>query len=61
VCNLVNEEPGKAVQSEPSEQDLRDELAAVQAMTDAKIDTSDIREVTDWSGAVCGRFYRPVK
>ena len=61
MCSLVNEEPVNAVQSEPSGQDLRDELAAVQAMADANIDTSDIPEVTDWSGAVRGRFYRPVK
>jgi len=30
-------------------------------MPDAKIDTSDIPEVTDWSGAEIGKFYRPVK
>ena len=26
-----------------------------------EIDTSDIPEVTDWSGAEIGKFYRPVK
>jgi uncharacterized protein (DUF4415 family) len=51
----------KKERSEPSEKDLRDELAAVEAMADANIDTSDIPEVTDWSRAVRGRFYRPVK
>jgi uncharacterized protein (DUF4415 family) len=30
-------------------------------MPDAEIDTSDIPEVRDWSGAQVGRFYRPVK
>jgi uncharacterized protein (DUF4415 family) len=44
-----------------SEQQLRAELVAVEAMPDADIDTSDIPEVADWSGAVRGRFYRPVK
>ena len=37
------------------------ELQALAAMTDDTIDTSDAPEVTDWSGAVQGRFYRPVK
>jgi len=40
---------------------LRDELAALEAMADSDIDTSDIPEATDWSGAERGRFYRPVK
>jgi uncharacterized protein (DUF4415 family) len=30
-------------------------------MSDADIDTDDIPEISDWSGAVRGRFYRPVK
>lgn len=37
------------------------ELAALAAMPDEAIDTSDIPEVTDWSRAVVGRFYRTVK
>jgi len=36
-------------------------LAAVAAMPDAEIDTSDISEVTDWSDAVRGGLYRPIK
>jgi uncharacterized protein (DUF4415 family) len=40
---------------------LRDELAALEAIADSDIDTRDIPEVTDWSGAERGRFYRPVK
>jgi uncharacterized protein (DUF4415 family) len=35
-------------------------LAAVAAMADSEIDTSDVPEVTDWTGAVRG-LYRPVK
>ncbi len=37
------------------------EIAALLAMRDADIDTSDIPEVRDWTGAVVGKFYRPVK
>ena len=37
------------------------QLKRVAAMRDSDIDTSDIPEVTDWTGAVVGRFYRPVK
>lgn len=35
------------------------EIAALAALKDADIDTSDIPEVKDWSGAIEGRFYRP--
>lgn len=38
-----------------------EELAALAAMPDEEIDTTDIPEITDWSKAVVGRFYRPVK
>ena len=37
------------------------EIAVLAAMDDAQIDTSDIPELKDWSGAVVGKFYRPVK
>jgi uncharacterized protein (DUF4415 family) len=30
-------------------------------MKDEDIDTTDIPEVTDWRGAVRGKFYRPIK
>ncbi len=40
---------------------VAEELAALAAMSDDEIDTSDIPEITDWSKAVVGRFYRPVK
>jgi uncharacterized protein (DUF4415 family) len=39
----------------------RDALDAVAAMPDSDIDTSEMPEVTDWSGAVRGGLYRPVK
>lgn len=37
------------------------EIAALATMKDAEIDTSDIPEVKDWSGAAIGKFYRPIK
>ncbi len=37
--------------------DKREELRALAAMSDDEIDTSDIPEVTDWSGAVRGKCY----
>ena len=41
--------------------DMARELRALKAMRDSDIDTSDIPEIVDWSGAERGRFYRPVK
>lgn len=41
------------------EQEAR--LRALAAMPDDTIDFSDIPEITDWTGAVRGKFYRPVK
>ena len=46
----------KKTAKEPAE-----ELATLAALPDEEIDTSDIPEITDWSKAVVGRFYRPVK
>ncbi|MFT5330800.1 MAG: hypothetical protein ACI9TB_000965 [Parasphingorhabdus sp.] len=40
---------------------LEKELAALDAMRDEDIDLSDVPEVTDWSAAGRGKFYRPVK
>jgi uncharacterized protein (DUF4415 family) len=37
------------------------EIAALKRMKDDQIDTSDIPEMTDWSGAVVGKFFRPIK
>ncbi|MCB1622339.1 MAG: hypothetical protein KDI44_16555 [Thiothrix sp.] len=34
------------------------ELEALNQLPDEQIDTSDIPEVTDWSGAVRGKFYQ---
>jgi len=37
------------------------ELEALVRLRDEDIDTSDIPEITDWSKAVVGKFYRPIK
>jgi uncharacterized protein (DUF4415 family) len=37
------------------------QLEALRKMKDEDIDLSDIPEITDWSNAVVGKFYRPVK
>jgi uncharacterized protein (DUF4415 family) len=47
--------------SDPLPPDLAAELAALEAMPDDTIDTSDIPEVQDWSGAMRGQFYKPRK
>jgi uncharacterized protein (DUF4415 family) len=39
----------------------RKEMTALEKMPDSAIDTSDIPEITDWSKAQVGRFYRPIK
>ena len=40
---------------------LDPELQALLEMKDEDIDTSDIPEIKDWSKAVVGKFYRPIK
>jgi uncharacterized protein (DUF4415 family) len=47
--------------SDPLPPALAAELAALEAMPDDTIDTSEMPEVQDWSGAVRGRFYKPKK
>jgi uncharacterized protein (DUF4415 family) len=37
------------------------EIVAIAAKTDATIDFSEIPEMTDWTGAEVGQFYRPAK
>jgi uncharacterized protein (DUF4415 family) len=37
------------------------ELAALAQLPDDKIDLSDAPELPDWSTAVVGKFYRPIK
>ena len=40
---------------------LAKEMENLRRMKDEDIDFTDIPEKTDWSGAVRGRFYRPLK
>ncbi|MYB23302.1 MAG: BrnA antitoxin family protein [Chloroflexi bacterium] len=40
---------------------VQQELLALDELADEDIDLSDIPEITDWSGAERGKFYRPVK
>jgi uncharacterized protein (DUF4415 family) len=37
------------------------ELAALAALRDGKIDLTDLPEVLDWSVAIAGKYYRPIK
>lgn len=37
------------------------ELSELARLPDKEIDLSDISEIRDWSGAVVGKFYRPIK
>jgi uncharacterized protein (DUF4415 family) len=37
------------------------QIAAIAAKRDADIDLSEMPEVSDWSGAEIGKFYRPPK
>lgn len=39
----------------------RKQIEAIAAMKDSDIDISDIPERKDWTGAVVGKFYRPIK
>lgn len=38
-----------------------EEIEAIRNIRDEDIDLSDIPEITDWSNAVRGKFYRPIK
>ncbi len=51
---------GNGMKKELTKEQLK-ELKVLQEMPDEEIDYSDIPPVTDWSGAVVGKFYRPVK
>jgi uncharacterized protein (DUF4415 family) len=37
------------------------EIAALAVLKDRDIDLSDMPEVSDWTDAVVGKFYRPIK
>lgn len=44
----------------PTSGATKSELAALFALRDEDINTSDAPEVEDWSKAVVGKFYRPL-
>jgi hypothetical protein len=46
---------------EPLTPELQAELNALAAMPESEIDTTEMPPITDWSNAVRGGFYRPVK
>ena len=50
---------GKHMTTHTENQDQ--ELAALVQLRDEDIETSDIPEVKDWSRAVVGKFFRPIK
>jgi hypothetical protein len=37
------------------------EIKALAALPDSEIDLTEIPEIVDWSGAVVGKFHRPLK
>lgn len=41
--------------------DFSAEIAAIEAIRDEDIDLTEMPEITDWTGAVRGKFYRPEK
>jgi uncharacterized protein (DUF4415 family) len=51
----------KKVTSKPLSRAKKAELKTLRALPDEAIDTGDIPEIRDWSGAKRGLFYRPVK
>jgi uncharacterized protein (DUF4415 family) len=51
----------KRVNSKPRTADQKRELAALARLPENRIDTRSIPEVTNWSGAKRGVFYRPLK
>ena len=47
--------------SKPLTEKQKTQLAALEKLSDADINTRDIPEQLDWTGARRGLFYRPVK
>ena len=57
----MRDETMKRGNPEPLTPALQAELDALTAMPDSGIDTTDMPPITDWSKAVRGAFYRPIK
>jgi uncharacterized protein (DUF4415 family) len=47
--------------SRPLTRQQKTELKALAALPDRQIDTNEMPEIADWSGARRGVFYRPIK
>ena len=46
---------------DPLSPEMLAQLKRLEAVRDEDIDTSDMLDVTDWSKAVRGKYYRPIK
>jgi len=57
----MKKETSKSISTDSISAKQQAELDALAALPDDEIDTEDIPEVVDWSGAKRGVFYRPVK
>ena len=51
----------KSATSIPNTEKMNRELAALKILPDDQVDLSDLPEQVDWSAAVVGKFYRPIK
>jgi hypothetical protein len=54
----MNDKPTRKGNTEPLTPQQAADLAALEAMPEETIDTSDIPEARDWSGAVRGKYAR---
>jgi uncharacterized protein (DUF4415 family) len=57
----MKEKRMKKASSDRLNERQRAELEAVAALPEDQVNTQDVPEVTDWTGAKRGLFYRPVK
>ena len=57
----MRDEPMKRGNPKPLTPALQTELDALAVMPESEIDTTDMPPITDWSKAVRGPFYRPIK
>lgn len=54
----MNDKPTRKGNTEPLTPQQAADLAALEAMPEETIDTSDIPEARDWSGAIRGKYSR---
>ena len=58
---FMNEERIKKKYSNQVPPEIQAEIDVLASLSEDKIDTEDLPEVRDWSGAKRGLFYRPIK